>query len=220
MFKYYFYYLNQLVPSGEEPNVINGNSEAETCDNDDLVVDLNLEQLKLMISETSRLLVEFYKPGCAACERFASEYKKAAKDSKEAYSGIIFARVNIANCLSDLQNELSMRTFPRILYWSTGLPGTQNAYPGNPQRYYKEFGLTANRLENWLQDRTNFATQQNSTYQLPCGSNSLNGINDSFFDQFQCDTGKCIPASNVCDNEEMSDDQCEDDSDEKFCDAT
>merc|ERR1712073_283694 len=81
---------------------------------------LNLDQLKLMVSETSRLLVEFYKPGCAACERFASEYKKAAKDSKEAYSGIIFARVNIENCLSDLQTELSIQTFPRILYWSNG----------------------------------------------------------------------------------------------------
>ena len=208
-----------LVPEGESI-VDSSPSSKATCDNDDLVLDLNLDQLKMMVSVTTRLLVEFYKPGCAACENFASEYKQAAIDSKDAYSGIIFARVNIENCIADLKNELSIETFPRILYWSNGLPGTQNAYPGNPQRYYKEFGLTAERLENWLQDRTNYATQQNSTYHLPCGSNSLNGQNDSFFEQFQCNNGKCISASKVCDGESnSSEEQCDDDSDEKFCDS-
>ena len=215
-----FFKLNVKIVN-DATSVDSNNSGAETCDNDDLVLDLNLEQLKIMVSETSRLLVEFYKPGCAACERFAAEYKKAAMDSKEAYSGIIFARVNIANCLSDLQKDLSIETFPRILYWSNGLPGKQNVYPGNPQRYYKEFGLTAERLENWLQDRTNYATQQNSTYHLPCGSNSLNGQSASFFEQFQCNNGNCIAASSVCDGESKSSkDQCDDDSDEKFCDSS
>lgn len=188
-----------------------GDGVVSACDDDNLVLDLNLEQLQLMIEQTSKLVVEFWKPSCPACVQFKEEFEQAAKNSKLADTGIVFGRVNTANC-PDMKQDLGIFTYPRVLFWADGLPGDQANYPGNPQRYFKKYGLTSDRLINWLKDRANYASQGNTP--RICHGNT------SFFDQFQCDDGSCIPATNICDMKDggdEDDEQCEDESDEKFC---
>ena len=144
---------------------------------------------------------------------FDPEFKKAAKESKTAGTGIVFAKINIENC-PDVQQELSISTYPRVLFWENGLPGDQRSYPGNPQRYFREYGLKSHQLENWLRDRMIYVAQGHNNTR-PCNGD---GANNSFFDQFQCDGGMCIPAANVCDSNSLPiNQQCADQSDEKFC---
>jgi thiol-disulfide isomerase/thioredoxin len=176
------------------------NSWYDDHDNDGsekLIWSLNAGTLKSLKATTSKLLVDFYQPWCKACVVFHPGYKKAAKMSKDLGLGVVFAQVNLQQH-PDLKEQLGIDTYPRILFWANGFPGDKG-----PKRYFKNYGLDANRLVSWLRSRLELAsTLSNATENtMPCDA------------MFQCDDGRCIPYENVCDRRN----HCRDSSDERFC---
>ena len=173
--------------SDDQDNTYNGRT---------LVWTLNPDTLDSMKATNSKLLVDFYQPWCKACVLFRPDYKKAAKISQDLGLGVVFAQINLQK-YPELKEMLGIDTYPRILFWAKGFPGDKG-----PKRYFKKFGLEANRLIKWLQTRIELAASINDTQ--PCNN------------EFQCDDGLCVSYENVCDKYN----HCRDGSDERFCDAS
>ena len=157
--------------------------------------DLNSETLRSMRATTSKLLVKLYQPWCKACKKFSPEFKRAAKISEDLGLGIVFAQVNLQQS-PDLLTEFDIDTFPRILFWANRFSGEKGF-----KRYFKSYGLKADRLIKWLRSRIDYASTLSSVNNIMCDS------------MFQCDDGMCVPFENVCDEYN----QCRDGSDERFC---
>ena len=126
-YSHYIYFYEDDEGSGDGKNA---------CSDDNLVLDVNLEQLKLLVAQTSKLLVDFYKPKCVACQKFDPEFKKAAKQSKMDGTGIIFVKINIENC-PDIQQELSIYTYPRVLFWGPNFLGIKTRTQETPNAILK-----------------------------------------------------------------------------------
>mgnify|MGYP002056114405 CR=1 FL=1 len=113
-------------------------------------------------------------------KRGLADYKKAAKMSNELDFGVVFAQVNLRQ-YPELEEELKIETYPRILFYVNGFPA--------PRRYFKKYGLQAERICTWLENRIELLSTLNQSTQkyLTCAS------------MFQCDDRSCIPFENVCD---------------------
>ena len=190
----HYYYLSNFLDNAkdnwyDEDNIDEGGEK--------IVWTLNAATLTSMKATTSKMVVKFFQPWCKACRDFHTEYKKAAKISKDLNLGIVFAQVNLRQH-PELEKELGIETYPRILFWANGFPGDEG-----PKRYFKKYGLEANRLVNWLRSRIELASTLTikGGITVPCDA------------MFQCDDGRCVPFEKVCD--EYND--CRDGSDERFC---
>ena len=140
-----------------------------------------------------RILIKFYTSTCEVCNKFAPEYDLAAREVQLSGLGVTFAKVDLESNLG-LKKRFNIKTYPRILLWDN----SRSYKSPIVKRYFKKFGLTAQRLSKWVRTQVRIPLR-------PSPSCKLN--------EHTCDKGGCLNSAQVCDGSK----QCRDGTDETYC---
>ena len=106
---------------------------------------------------------------------------------------ITFAKVDLESN-PELKNRFNIKTYPRILLWDNSRSYNEPVV----KRYFKKFGLTAQRLLQWVAIQIRLPLPPGPSCQLS---------------EHTCDAGGCINVTRVCDGSN----QCSDGTDETYC---